>query len=141
MIDIALSHEDLGDISTIVGQISKINQTAIQTAIPYDHPELTYERVQELKQQLSTAQFVSPENEPERAILGISEIAIKDLSAILVGAYSLDDDDFTREGKVISDDSIDRFEREVSIICHGLKSEHEMKLLEEEQGIEIPRFK
>ena len=135
---INIPSEDVTLILAILEQISMINQDLIQQARPPAHPELTYERVQQLKKQLSKA--LSTHSENSLACVELSDIAIHDLNAILIGAYAIDDE-FLKDGKPISEQKIETLMDDITLISHGLGPEKDILLIEQLQGITVPRFK
>ena len=135
---INMPSEDVATIMAILEQISMINQDLIQQARPPAHPELTYERVQQLKKQLSKAILTHSEN--SLACVELSDILIHDLNAILIGAYAIDDE-FLKDGKPISEQKIETLMDDITLISHGLMSEKDILLIEQLQGVTVPRFK
>ncbi|GEM_PF-4063722 len=135
---INIPSEDVATIMAILEQISMINQDLIQQARPPAHPELTYERVQQLKKQLSKAVLIPSEN--STACIELNDILIHDLNAILIGAYAIDDE-FLKDGKPISEQKIETLMDDITLISQGLGSEKDILLVERLQGITVPRFK
>lgn len=121
----------LDDLIRVVDQIDLVREDMLEGLQQAD--------LDELRVQLQAAVGSLSEQEAAGQDMGsisLSSGSLVDLDKIFGGALSVEDDAF--DG--ISDDTIVDLARELAIMRHALKPERTIRLIENRQGIVIPRI-